>query len=172
MGQSSPPGFPYPSALHPFPIKSLALLVHVSPRTIHFQVLDKSPVSGPGRGPLSHNKTSTFGCCLSGLRELFASSSCKSAPHISPCAGALCHLPGDQLSSLAQPAFLPWVPANKSLSWLCVNHLPLPYAPLSGWSSSLYPGLHPVQPGQRPHLYREPWHGAQYLLESSLREVE
>ena len=34
----------------PFPIKSLALSAHVSPRTIHSQVLDKSPVSGPGRG--------------------------------------------------------------------------------------------------------------------------
>ena len=45
----SPPGCP-------FPIKSLALLAHVSPRTIHFQVLDKSPVSGPGRGPPSCNK--------------------------------------------------------------------------------------------------------------------
>ena len=32
---------------HPFPIKSLALSAPVSPRTIHFQVLDKSPVSGP-----------------------------------------------------------------------------------------------------------------------------
>ena len=39
-----------------FPIKSLALSAHVSPRTIHFRVLDKSPVSGPGRGPLSCNK--------------------------------------------------------------------------------------------------------------------
>ena len=37
----------------PFPIKSLALSAHVSPRTIHFRVLDKSPVSGPGRGPPS-----------------------------------------------------------------------------------------------------------------------
>ena len=36
-----------------FPIKSLALSAHVSPRTIHFQVLDKSPLSGPGRGPPS-----------------------------------------------------------------------------------------------------------------------
>ena len=45
----SPPGCP-------FPIKSLALSAHVSPRTIHFQVLDKSPVSGPGRGPPSCNK--------------------------------------------------------------------------------------------------------------------
>ena len=35
----SPPGCP-------FPIKSLALPAHVSPQTIHFQVLDKSPVSG------------------------------------------------------------------------------------------------------------------------------
>ena len=38
---------------HHFPIKSLALSAHVSPRTIHFWVLDKSPVSGPGRGPHS-----------------------------------------------------------------------------------------------------------------------
>ena len=45
----SPPG-------SPFPIKSLALSAHVSPRTIHFQVLDKSPVSGPGRGLPSYNK--------------------------------------------------------------------------------------------------------------------
>ena len=44
----SPPGCP-------FPIKSLALSAHVSARTIHFQVLDKSPVSGPGRGPPSCN---------------------------------------------------------------------------------------------------------------------
>ena len=40
----SPPGCP-------FPIKSLALSAHVSPRTIHFRMLDKSTVSGPGRGP-------------------------------------------------------------------------------------------------------------------------
>ena len=39
----------------PSPIKSLALSAHVSPWTIHFQVLDKSPVSGPGRGNLYCN---------------------------------------------------------------------------------------------------------------------
>ena len=39
----------------PFPIKSLALSAHLSPGTIHFQVLDKSPVSGPERGPPSCN---------------------------------------------------------------------------------------------------------------------
>ena len=49
LAYCSPPGCP-------FPIKSLALSAHVSPRTIHFQVLDKSPVSGPGRGPLSCNE--------------------------------------------------------------------------------------------------------------------
>ena len=43
----------------PFPIKSLALSAHVSPRTIQFRMLDKSPVSGPGRGPSSCN-TPTF----------------------------------------------------------------------------------------------------------------
>ena len=33
----------------PFPIKSLSLSACVSPQTIHFQVLDKSSFSGPGR---------------------------------------------------------------------------------------------------------------------------
>ena len=47
----SPPGCP-------FPIKSLALSAHVSPWTIHFWVLDKSPVLGPGRGPPSCNNIS------------------------------------------------------------------------------------------------------------------
>ena len=41
----------------PFPIKSLTLSAHVSPQTIHFRVLDKSPVLGPGRGPPSCYKT-------------------------------------------------------------------------------------------------------------------
>ena len=49
----SPPGCPCP-------IKSLALTTHVSPWTIHFQVLDKSPVSGPGMGPPSYNIYRTF----------------------------------------------------------------------------------------------------------------
>ena len=44
----SPPGCP-------FPIKSLALSARVSPQTIHFWVLDKSSVLGPGRGPPSCN---------------------------------------------------------------------------------------------------------------------
>ena len=42
---------------HPFPIKFLVLSAHVSPQTIHFWVLDKSPVFGPGRDPLSCNNT-------------------------------------------------------------------------------------------------------------------
>ena len=42
----------------PFPIKSLGLSARVSPRTVHFQVLDKSPLSGPGRGPPSCNNSS------------------------------------------------------------------------------------------------------------------
>ena len=46
----SPPGFP-------FPIKSLALSADVSPPTIHFHVLDKSLVSGLGRGPLLATET-------------------------------------------------------------------------------------------------------------------
>ena len=39
----------------PFPISSLALSAHVSPRTIYFRMLHKSPVSGPGRVPFSWN---------------------------------------------------------------------------------------------------------------------
>ena len=58
MWQSSSPGFPYPTALWgtggwgqgTFSIKSLALSACVSPWTYHFQVLDKSPLWGPGRG--------------------------------------------------------------------------------------------------------------------------
>ena len=39
----------------PFPVKSLPLSAHVSPQTIHFQELDKSPLLGPGRAPPSYN---------------------------------------------------------------------------------------------------------------------
>ena len=40
----------------PFPIKSLlALSACVPPQTIHFQVLDKSELLGPRRGPSCHN---------------------------------------------------------------------------------------------------------------------
>ena len=55
----SPPGCP-------FPVISLALSAHVSTQTIHFQVLDKSPVSGPGRGHPSCNTTiSSYAASLS-----------------------------------------------------------------------------------------------------------
>jgi len=51
-----------------FPIKSLALSAHVSLWIIHFLVLDKSPVSGPGRGPPSCNVV----CCYErNLRKSF-----------------------------------------------------------------------------------------------------
>ena len=53
----SPPGCP-------FPIKSLALSAHVSPCIIHFWVLDKSPVSGPGRGPPSCNSFVKHKYCM------------------------------------------------------------------------------------------------------------
>ena len=43
----------------PFPIKSLGLPAHVSPQTIHFRVLDKSPVLGPRKGPPSYNTYTT-----------------------------------------------------------------------------------------------------------------
>ena len=40
------------SAWVPFPVKSCAFSAHVSPWTIHLWALDKSPLSGPGRGLL------------------------------------------------------------------------------------------------------------------------
>ena len=48
----------------PFPRKSLALSAHVSPQTIHFRVLDKIPVLGPGRGPPSCNGSKRAYCRL------------------------------------------------------------------------------------------------------------
>ena len=68
MWQSSSPGLPDPHALPPrcpFPIKSLALSAHVSPWTIHFRGLDKSPVSGPGRGPPSYNTSNDYSGLIS-----------------------------------------------------------------------------------------------------------
>ena len=44
----------------PFPIKSLALSAHVSPQTIHFRVLDKSQISGPGRGSVFLQQMATL----------------------------------------------------------------------------------------------------------------
>ena len=41
----------------PFPIKSLALLARVSTWAVHFWVLDKNPVLGPGRVSPSCHKT-------------------------------------------------------------------------------------------------------------------
>ena len=58
----SPPGCPSP-------IKSLALSAHVSPRPIHFRVLDVSPVQGPGRGPPSCNKTTAVRSPCTAIRE-------------------------------------------------------------------------------------------------------
>ena len=43
--------------LVPSPVKSLSLSVGVSPQTIHFRVLDRSPLGGPGRDPASQNRT-------------------------------------------------------------------------------------------------------------------
>ena len=63
----SPPGCP-------FPINYLALSAHVSPRTIHFWVLDKSSVSGPERGPPSCNRlTGLISFRSKGLSRVFSS---------------------------------------------------------------------------------------------------
>ena len=46
----SPPGCP-------FPVKSLALSAHVSPQTIYFRVLDKSPLQALEGVPLPATET-------------------------------------------------------------------------------------------------------------------
>ena len=45
-----------------FPNK-ISCSVITSPRTVHFRVLDESPVSGPGGGPPSCNTMSTLHMC-------------------------------------------------------------------------------------------------------------
>ena len=47
---------------HPFPIKSLAVLAHVSPQNIYIWVLDKGPLLGPERGPPSCNIATEQAC--------------------------------------------------------------------------------------------------------------
>ena len=66
----------------PFPIKSLALSAHVFPQTIHFQVLDKSPVSGPGRGPPSCNS-------LTQNQAVFIQQYGQTQPYVAMCRGGL-----------------------------------------------------------------------------------
>ena len=69
----------------PFPIKSLALSADVSPHTIHFQALDKSPVLGPERGPASCNIST----------PIFLGFPCGSADKESSCnSGDLGSIPG------------------------------------------------------------------------------
>ena len=54
---------------HPFAIKSLALSTHVSIRTIHFRVLDRSPLLGPGRDPPSCNHLAGMSCRKNKAKE-------------------------------------------------------------------------------------------------------
>ena len=53
----------------PFPVNSLALSADVSPQTSHFQGLDKSPVSGPGREPLTAANALLHVQCLANERR-------------------------------------------------------------------------------------------------------
>ena len=56
------PGFPHPPALRgrPFPVKSLPLTARVPPWTVHFQTLDKSPLSALEGVPPSCNSTAGY----------------------------------------------------------------------------------------------------------------
>ena len=89
----SPPGCP-------FPIKSLALSANVSPWTIHFWVLDKSPVSGPGRDPHScNNSNSSYRS--TDYSEAFV-------PYLSHCTSKLvriCSFHGNSWDTRSKPCF-------------------------------------------------------------------
>ena len=91
----SPPG-------GPFPIKSLALSAHVSPWTIHFRVLDKSPVSGPGRGPSSCNKWRLWRGLFFAETDILTTRGTQ---------GPAC-LPMDQTQRLQLGPFCPWSPPD------------------------------------------------------------
>ena len=71
----------------PFPIKYLALSAHVSPWTIHFRVLNESPVSGPGRGLPSCNRMPAgnfFPCCTGTAEEMPEATRSLETTHQSP----------------------------------------------------------------------------------------
>ena len=53
----------------PCPIKFFVFPAHVFPQTIHFQVSDKSPLSGLGRGPPFCNSTTFLVWCLTTVRK-------------------------------------------------------------------------------------------------------
>ena len=103
MQQSSSPGFPYPTAFHPvpFPNKTLALSAHVSPWTIHFRILDKSPVLGPGRGPSSCS-TPTQPKILD--IKVLVTQSCPTL-----CDPVDCRSPGSSVHGILQARILEWV---------------------------------------------------------------
>ena len=86
----------------PFPIKSLALSAHVSPQTIHFRVLDKSPVLGPGRGPPSCNKWRLWRGLFFAETDILTTRGSQ---------GPAC-LPKDQTQQPQLGPFYPWSPPD------------------------------------------------------------
>ena len=93
----------------PSPIKSLALSACVSPRTIHFQVLGKSPLSGPERGPPS--------CNTAAASKLF-----QSCPTLcNPIDGSP---PGPSLPGILQARVLEWLPFSSLQVALVVKNPP------------------------------------------------
>ena len=86
----------------PFSIKSLALSAHMSPRTIHFQVLDKSPLSGPGRGPPSCNKWRLWWDLFFAMTDILTTQGTRGPAH----------LPTDQTRWPQPGPFFPWSPPD------------------------------------------------------------
>ena len=85
-----------------FPIKFLALSAHVPPRTIHFRVLGKSPVSGPGRGPLFLQQMVTLVGFFFAETDILTTRGTQ---------GPAC-LPMDQTQWLQLGPFFPWSPPD------------------------------------------------------------
>ena len=109
----------------PFPVKSLALSAHVSSQTIHSRVLDKSPVSGPGRGPPSCNK---WQICW-GMGLFFAETDILTTRGTQ---GPAC-LPMDQTQQPQLGPFCPWSPPDADNWPECPNRLiPTSKSPYTG----------------------------------------
>ena len=122
--------------LCPFPIKSLALSAHVSPWMIHFRVLDKSPLSGPGRGPPScsniiFNMLMTQGIyiIMSTILNIneWVSEVAQSCPTL--CDPMDCSIPGSSVHGIFQAKVLEWVAISFSRGsswprdWTLVSHI-------------------------------------------------
>ena len=109
-----------------FLIKSLALSAHMSPWMIHFQVLDKSPLSDPGRGPPSCSNSISNMLMTQGVYIIIStilninewvSEVTQSCPAL--CNPMDCSIPGSFVHGIFQARVLKWVAISfsRGSSW-------------------------------------------------------